>query len=91
MRLMATADDFTSPVNVGNPNEFTILQLARQVIDLTGSKSQIVFKPLPSDDPVRRQPDITLAREVLKWSPSTGLDDGLRKSIEYFRAREHAQ
>jgi len=91
MRLMATADDVTGPVNVGNPNEFTILQLARQVIDLTGSKSQIVFKPLPSDDPVRRQPDITLAREVLQWSPSTGLDEGLRKSIEYFRAREHAQ
>ena len=91
MRLMATADDVTGPVNLGNPNEFTILQLARQVIDLTGSKSQIVFKPLPSDDPVRRQPDITLAREVLQWSPSTGLDEGLRKSIEYFRAREHAQ
>ena len=83
--------DVTGPVNVGSPNEFTILQLARQVIDLTGSKSQIVLKPLPSDDPVRRQPDITLAREVLQWSPSTGLDDGLRKPIEYFRARDHAQ
>ena len=91
MRLMATADDVTGPVNVGNPNEFTILQLASKVIDLTSSTSQIVFKPLPSDDPVRRQPDITLAREVLQWSPSTGLDEGLRKAIGHFRGRDHAQ
>ena len=85
VRLMATADSFTGPVNVGNPDEFTILELAKKVIELTGSKSGIVFKPLPSDDPVQRQPDIRLAREVLKWSPSTRLDEGLGKAIAYFR------
>ena len=85
IRLMATPDDFTGPVNVGNPNEFTILELAKKVIELTGSKSEIVFKPLPSDDPTQRQPDITLAKQVLKWTPSTGLDEGLRKAIGYFR------
>jgi len=86
MRLMATADDVTGPVNVGNPNEFTILELAKKVIELTGSKSQIVFKPLPSDDPTQRQPDIALAKQALGWTPSTALDDGLRRTIDYFRA-----
>jgi UDP-glucuronate decarboxylase len=85
MRLMATPDDFTGPVNVGNPGEFTILELAQKVIELTGSKSQIVFNPLPSDDPAQRQPDIALAKEVLKWMPSTALDEGLRKAIGYFQ------
>ena len=87
MRLMATPESFTGPLNVGNPTEFTILELANKVIELTGSKSEIVFKPLPSDDPVQRQPDITLAKEVLKWSPSISLDQGLRKAIEYFVAQ----
>ena len=83
--LMATPDEFTGPVNVGNPNEFTILQLAQKVIDLTGSKSKIVFKPLPSDDPTQRQPDIRLAQKVLKWTPVAPLDEGLRKTIGYFQ------
>jgi len=77
-------------VNVGNPNEFTILELAKKVIALTGSKSEIVFKPLPSDDPTQRQPDITLAEQVLKWTPSTALDEGLRKAIEYFQTSTHS-
>jgi UDP-glucuronate decarboxylase len=87
LRLMATADDFTGPVNIGNPDEFTILDLARKVIELTGSASQIVFRPLPSDDPTQRQPDIALAREVLDWCPSTGLDEGLRRAVDYFRGQ----
>src|SRR5205085_8068568 len=89
MGLMATPDTFTGPVNIGNPNEFTILQLAKKVIELTGSKSQIVFKPLPSDDPVQRQPDITLARETLKWHPTIELHQGLGKAIEYFQTTVH--
>jgi len=84
--LMATPDDFTGPVNVGNPNEFTILQLAQKVIELTGSKSKIVHKPLPSDDPAQRQPDIRLAQKVLKWTPGAPLDEGLRKTIGYFKS-----
>jgi UDP-glucuronate decarboxylase len=84
VRLMATRDDFTGPVNVGNPTEFTILELATKVIALTASRSEIVFKELPSDDPAQRQPDISLAREVMKWSPTIPLDDGLRKAIAYF-------
>jgi UDP-glucuronate decarboxylase len=72
-------------VNVGNPNEFTILELARKVIELTGSKSKIVRKPLPSDDPAQRQPDIRLAQKVLKWTPGAPLDEGLRKTIAYFK------
>jgi len=86
IRLMATADDFTGPVNIGNPVEFTILDLAKKVIELTGSTSEIVFRPLPSDDPIQRQPDITLARDILAWNPTVALDQGLRKTIEYFRA-----
>jgi UDP-glucuronate decarboxylase len=85
MRMMATGDDVTGPMNVGNPNEFTILQLAQKVIELTGSKSKIVNKPLPSDDPKQRRPDISMAKSVLKWEPTTQLEAGLRKTIEYFR------
>ena len=85
IRLMATPDDFTGPVNLGNPNEFTIHELARKVIELTASSSKIVFMPLPSDDPRQRQPDITLAREKLGWNPALPLDQGLTKTIEYFR------
>lgn len=85
IRLMATSDDFTGPVNLGNPNEFTILELAEKVIRLTGSKSTIVRMPLPPDDPVQRQPDITLASQVLGWEPEIQLEEGLVKTIDYFR------
>jgi len=85
VRLMATSDDFTGPVNLGNPEEFTILELARKVIENTGSGSEIVFKPLPSDDPMQRQPDISLARQMLQWEPVVPLNEGLRRTISYFR------
>ena len=85
INLMNSADDFTGTVNLGNPAEFTILELAEKVIKLTKSMSKIVFKPLPSDDPTQRQPDITLAAEKLKWKPSIPLEDGLKTTIEYFR------
>lgn len=84
LRLMATGDDFTGPVNIGNPGEFTILQLAEKVIELTGSKSKIVFIPLPSDDPMQRKPDISLAKEKLAWQPTVCLEEGLRRTIAYF-------
>jgi UDP-glucuronate decarboxylase len=84
--LMATGAEVTGPINVGNPNEITMLELAQQVITLTGSASQISFKPLPSDDPRQRQPDISLAREALKWAPRVHLADGLARTIDYFRA-----
>ncbi|HDK16359.1 MAG TPA: SDR family oxidoreductase [Nitrospirae bacterium] len=83
--LMNSPDDITGPVNLGNPVEFTILELAHKVIELTGSKSRIIFKPLPHDDPTRRQPKITLAKKTLKWKPEVRLEDGLKKTIEYFR------
>ena len=79
-----STDDFTGPINLGNPAEFTILELAQKVVELTGSRSRIVFKPLPSDDPVQRQPDITLARERLAWRPKVDLENGLRRTIAYF-------
>ena len=87
MRMMGTADDVTGPVNVGNPNEFTIRQLAEKVVEMTGSKSKIVTKPLPGDDPKQRQPDISLARAKLGWEPTTQLEAGLRKTIDYFASR----
>lgn len=83
-RLMATEDEFIGPVNIGNPGEFTILQLAEKIIELTGSRSKIVYIPLPSDDPMQRKPDISLAQEKLGWQPKIGLDEGLRKTIAYF-------
>ncbi len=86
LRFMASEDGFTGPMNMGNPGEFSILELAEQVIDLTGSGSEIVFKPLPSDDPKQRRPDITLAREKLGWEPSVGLRQGLERTIPYFEA-----
>ena len=86
IRLMATPDDFTGPINLGNPHEFTILELAQLVIALTGSSSSIVFRPLPSDDPVQRQPDIDLARRVLNWNPTVELEKGLMETIGYFRS-----
>jgi UDP-glucuronate decarboxylase len=85
IRLMNTGDDFTGPVNVGNPNEFTILELAEKVIRLTGSSSKIVWKPLPSDDPTQRQPDISLAKSKLGWEPKVELEEGLIKTIDFFK------
>ena len=86
MRLMATGDDITGPINIGNPGEFTMLELAENVIELTGSNSQLVYEPLPADDPKQRQPDITLAKEKLGWEPTVPLREGLAKTIEYFDA-----
>jgi len=86
LRLMATGDDFTGPVNIGNPNEFTILELAEKVISLTGSNSKIVWAPLPSDDPTQRQPNIGLAVEKLGWTPKIELEEGLIKTIDYFKS-----
>jgi nucleoside-diphosphate-sugar epimerase len=74
------------PVNLGNPHEVTLLELARTIIRLAGSKSTIVHRPLPIDDPMRRQPDITRARTMLEWQPEVGLEDGLRRTLEYFRS-----
>ena len=81
---MMELNDFTGPVNLGNPNEFTILELAEKIIDLTNSKSKIDFHPLPSDDPTQRQPDISLAKEKLNWEPAVRLNEGLKKTIPYF-------
>jgi UDP-glucuronate decarboxylase len=86
IRMMASSDQFIGPVNMGNPNEFTILELAEKVIQLTGSKSKIIYKPLPSDDPMMRQPDISIAKKELKWSPKIELDEGLIKTIEFFKS-----
>lgn len=84
IRLMGTGDDVTGPINVGNPAEFTIRQLAEAVIEMTGSRSKLVFLPLPQDDPMQRRPDITLAREKLGWEPTVPLQQGLAKTIAYF-------
>jgi UDP-glucuronate decarboxylase len=84
IRLMNKGDDFIGPVNVGNPGEFTILELAEKVIKLTGSKSKMIFEPLPEDDPLQRQPDISLAKKELGWEPKVPLEEGLVKTIEYF-------
>jgi len=84
IRFMKSPDDFTGPVNLGNPEEITILELAEKILKLTGSRSKILFKPLPPDDPERRQPDITLAKEKLGWSPKISLEEGLLKTITYF-------
>jgi len=86
-RLLFSGPDIHGPINIGNPYEFTILQLAELVIELTNSKSKIVFSPLPSDDPKQRKPDISLAREILGWTPSIELREGLEKSIPYFASK----
>ena len=86
VRLMGSADGFTGPVNLGNPNEFTIKELAEQVIEMTGSKSELIFEPLPQDDPTQRQPDISLARRELGWEPKTQLREGLVQTIAFFDA-----
>src|SRR3569832_295948 len=93
---MATADSVTGPINLGNPGEFTMLELAQLVIDHTGSRSKIVHRPLPQDDPTQRRPDISKAQDVLGWAPRVALKDGLKRTIEYFEgllkdATVHAQ
>lgn len=85
MRMMDTDDDVTGPINIGNPVEFTMLALAESVLRLTGSRSQLCFKPLPSDDPKQRQPDIAAANAVLRWNPVTSLEAGLAQTIAYFK------
>lgn len=85
VRVMNTEDEFTGPVNIGNPHEFTMLELADKIISLTGSSSQIVFKTLPFDDPKQRRPDITLAQQKLGWQPTVELEEGLMRMIEYFK------
>jgi UDP-glucuronate decarboxylase len=85
IRMMNAPDDFNGPVNIGNPNEFSILELADKVIELIGSTSKIVYRPLPKDDPLQRQPNISLAKERLGWEPKTQLEEGLERTIEYFK------
>jgi UDP-glucuronate decarboxylase len=85
VRLMNSADDFTGPVNLGNPENYTILELANKIVELTGAKSKIVFLPLPQDDPLQRKPDIELAKKKLEWKPKISLDDGLKRTVKYFR------
>ncbi|MCC3244432.1 SDR family oxidoreductase [Methylocystis sp. WRRC1] len=84
MRMMATGPEVTGPINIGNPTEFTIRELGELILELTGSKSKLVFEPLPSDDPKQRQPNIDRARDILGWEPTVGLREGLLKTIEYF-------
>ncbi|CCG42021.1 UDP-glucuronic acid decarboxylase family protein [Magnetospirillum molischianum] len=90
LRLMATGDDITGPINIGNPREMTVRELAEMVVAMVGSKSGIVFHPLPADDPLQRRPDITLAKETLGWTPKVTLEEGLDRTIAYFRSRMQA-
>jgi UDP-glucuronate decarboxylase len=85
VRLMGTEDDFLGPVNIGNPSEFTIKELAEKIISLTSSQSKLVFKPLPEDDPKQRKPDISLAKAKLNWEPKISLEEGLARMISYFK------
>ncbi len=85
IKLMETPDSITGPINIGNPDEFSIKELAGKVIEITGSKSKITFEPLPTDDPTQRKPDISKAKELLKWEPKIKLEEGLVKTIEYFK------
>ena len=87
IRMMAPRDDFIGPVNTGNPGEFTMLELAQKIIELTGSRSKIVYRPLPGDDPKQRKPDITLAKEKLDWEPKIRLEEGLKRTIAYFEEK----
>ena len=84
VKMMQTGPEVTGPINLGNPGEFTMLELAEKVIKMTGSSSKLVFRPLPKDDPVRRKPDISKAEKILNWHPAVPLDEGLKKTIEYF-------
>jgi len=85
IKLMETPDSITGPINIGNPDEFSIKELAEKVIEITGSKSKITFEPLPTDDPTQRKPNISKAKELLKWEPKIKLEEGLVKTIEYFK------
>jgi len=85
VRMMGSPDELTGPINIGNPNEVTMLELAETVLSLTGSKSTLTYKPLPADDPRQRRPDISLAKSKLVWQPTVSLEDGLRETIAYFR------
>lgn len=87
IRMMNSRDGFTGPVNIGNPGEFTMLELAQKIIDLTGSSSKIIFEPLPQDDPMQRRPVIDLAKKELSWEPTVNLEEGLKKTIAYFDDR----
>ncbi len=87
LRFMGTSTGHTGPINIGNPHENTVVELAKRIIELTGSSASIVFLALPADDPKQRRPDIRRAQELLDWSPKIGIDDGLRRTIEYFRGR----
>lgn len=89
VKMMSSPDDFTGPVNIGNPNEYSILELAHKILERTGSRSKIVYKPLPQDDPLKRRPDITLAKKRLGWEPVTDLTEGLNRTIEYFQSVEN--
>ena len=91
MRMMDTPADFIGPVNIGNPSEFTMLELAEKVLAITGGKSRLSFKPLPQDDPKQRQPDISLAKSSLDWEPKVALEDGLRETVAYFRGLRQDQ
>ena len=86
IRMMNTQDDFLGPVNLGNPGEFTILELAELLVRMTGSRAKIIFRPLPQDDPTQRKPDIRLAREFLDWQPKIPMEEGIEKTIAYFRS-----
>jgi UDP-glucuronate decarboxylase len=90
VRLMESPDDVTGPMNLGNPDELTIAEIARRIVAFTGSKSELRFLPLPEDVPRQRQPDISLARKILRWEPVTPLDTGLAKTIEHFRSAMRA-
>jgi UDP-glucuronate decarboxylase len=90
LRLMNSPADFTGPVNIGNPGEFTMLELAETIVRLVGGKSSIEYRPLPSDDPKQRQPDISLAKATFDWEPKVNLEDGLKETIAYFRHRLQA-
>lgn len=87
LRFMASSDDFTGPMNMGNPGEFTIRELAEKVVALTGSGSVISYEPLPGDDPKQRRPDISLARKMLGWEPVVPLEEGLKKTVAYFEGQ----
>ncbi|HOK04960.1 MAG TPA: GDP-mannose 4,6-dehydratase, partial [Victivallales bacterium] len=85
VKMMATENTITGPINLGNPMEFTIFELAETIIRLTGSKSKIIYKELPQDDPIKRKPDISKAKKILSWEPKIQLEDGLRETISYFK------
>ena len=89
VKMMSSPDDYTGPVNIGNPNEYSVLELARKILEKTGSRSKIAYKPLPQDDPLKRRPDITLAKKRLGWEPATDLTQGLKRTIEYFQSVEN--